>query len=306
MSLSLAIDIGGTKAESALVASDGTVLAGSRFRAPTGADCSPSNLAEILTRLVGQALETVPVGHVIRGVGIGTAGPINRPEGSMSPLNMPRLANFELVKAVARTVPVGTPIHFALDGTCIALAEAEFGAAQGVSDVVCMIVSTGIGGGVFSAGRIVLGAHGNAGHVGQLVIDGAGNEHGEAPRTLEAIASGPNSVAWARTRGWRGDTGEQLARDALAGAVIARGAIERSASAVGAAVASLCSILDIELAVIGGGFSFVSEDYVDLVQASARRVAELPAARNVRVVRAALGGDAPLVGAAQLLRTGLG
>ncbi|WP_267898516.1 ROK family protein [Agromyces laixinhei] len=90
------------------------------------------------------------------------------------------------------------------------------------------------------------------------------------------------------------------AESAQTGDLVARAAIERSAKAVGQTLAGVCALLDVGLIVIGGGFSLVSGDYVHLVQQSARSAAVLPAARTVRVVRAALGSDAPLVGAALL------
>ena len=57
-----------------------------------------------------------------------------------------------------------------LDGTCIALAEAWRGAAQGVRNAIVFVVSTGVGGGIVSDGRLVAGGSGNAGHLGQMIV----------------------------------------------------------------------------------------------------------------------------------------
>ena len=224
---------------------------------------------------------------------------MDRHAGTISPLNLP-VEDFPLAWVVADVVGDDVPVVLALDGTCIALAEARYGAARDVDSSVSMVVSTGVGGGIVLGGAVVPGDSGNAGHVGQLRL--AATRPVDDPRedTVEEIASGPGSVRWARAQGWRGDTGEELSRAAAAGDEIARAAIVRSATAVGQGIASMGALLDVRRYVIGGGFSFVSSDYVELVQQAARAAAVLPASHATEVVRAELGGDAPLVGAACL------
>ncbi|WP_410720939.1 ROK family protein, partial [Brevibacillus sp. SIMBA_076] len=75
-------------------------------------------------------------------------------------------------------------------------------------------------------------------------------------------------MRWAQLNGWQGTTGEQLSADAKRGDRTARAAIERSAAAVGRTLADAATLLDLELVAISGGFSFVSDDYVELVAAS--------------------------------------
>ncbi|HEY8590414.1 MAG TPA: ROK family protein, partial [Naasia sp.] len=126
------------------------------------------------------------------------------------------------------------------------------------------------------------------------------SEAGAGPALLESIASGPSAVAWARERGFAGGSGEELAAASAAGDDIARAAIERSARAVGQAVASATALVDVEVVVIGGGFSHAAPDYLDLVRA-ARDRARHPALSRAEVVAAALGDEAPLIGAAALV-----
>ena len=194
-------------------------------------------------------------------------------------------------------------MHIALDGTCITLAEHRFGALRGVRNGIAMVVSTGIGGGIVLDGRIVRGHAGNAGHVGQVWVR---RPDPAAPvrATVEAVAAGPATVRWANEHGWLGADGRALAADYAAGHPVAVEAVRRSASAVGHAIAGYAALLDLEVVAIGGGFSRVADDYVELVEAAAHELAMLPAARVIRVVRAALGDDAPLVGAAMLVLDG--
>ncbi|QKJ20389.1 ROK family protein [Microbacterium hominis] len=295
--LTLAVDLGGTKVEAALVTEDGAIVPGSRHRAPTGPAAGAAEVDAAVREVVVRAKTSAD--RPIAAAGIGSAGPIDRDAGTVSPLNLP-LDRFPLVASVRAAIVDDVPAHLALDGTCIALAEARFGAARGIADSMSMVVSTGVGGGIILGGRPVPGATGNAGHIGQLRLSPNAPRHGAREGTVEELASGPASVAWAREHGWIGDSGEDLAHDAAAGDPTARAAIERSAEAVGQAVAGVSALLDIRLFVIGGGFSFAAPDYVELVEAAARAAAVLPGGRHVRAVRAGLGNEAPLVGAACL------
>lgn len=293
----LALDLGGTKLDAALVAADGSVLAASRNRRPTGRAATPADLDAAIAETVAHALAHLPEEAEFAGVGIGSAGPIDLVKGSIDPVNMPQLHGYGLVDAAHRTA-VGVrgrddfPTRLRHDGGCLALAESWIGAAAGSRASLSIVVSTGVGGGIVVEGVPIGGASGNAGHLGQLVI-------GEL--TLEQIASGPASVAWARTQGWSGEAGEDLARDAAAGDRIARAAIERSAATVGLGLANASTLLDLEVVAISGGFSRVADDYVDLVAAALKEAAVLPYARATRVVRSALGDEGPLVGAAALV-----
>lgn len=296
--VAIALDVGGTKVEAALVDATGAVLPGSRRRTTTGRATTP----EAMTAAIGTVLHGLRDHHPreIAGVGIGSAGPVNVREGTISPVNLPGLRAYPIGDIVARMLAVDS-VALALDGQCIALGEARFGAAREVSSVLGMVVSTGVGGGLVVDGSVVRGRSGNAGHVGQLHGDEL--DANGAPLTVEETSSGPASIAWAQAHGWAGSTGEELGAAALAGDRIASAAIERSIASIGRVIAEVWTLLDLEVAVIGGGFSRVAPDYVDRVEAIARARAVLPYARSPRVTPAALGDTSPLVGAAALVLT---
>ncbi len=291
----LAVDLGGTKVEAALVDSEGRVVPGSRFRQPTGPDVTPDKLRGALIQVVRTSLEGVETPVV--GIGIGSAGPIDHGAGTVAPVNMPGVRGMALKDAVADAAARAglgkVPVRLGHDGGCLALAESWVGATRGARASLAIVVSTGIGGGFILDGRLLAGSHGNAGHLGQT--------RGGGGLTLEEVASGPASVAWARTQGWTGETGEQLGAAAAAGDAVARAAIERSAHAVGCALADAATLVDLDVIAIGGGFSHVSEDYIDLVADALRDAAALPYAASTRVVRTGLRADGPLVGAAALV-----
>ncbi|WP_439565687.1 ROK family protein [Microcella sp.] len=297
----LAVDLGGTKVEAALVDETGALLAGSRHRRPTGASSTSDELAAAVTDAVRDALATLPDGATLLGAGIGSAGPIAGTTGDVSPLNLGAWRDYPLGALVEQQV-TGLPVTLRMDGICIALAEVWLGAAQGESNVMGMIVSTGVGGGLILGDRVIAGPTGNAGHIGHVAVAGFDDPCACGARgCLEAIASGPRTVAWARTQGFTGETGEDLAAAAAAGDSVARAAIERSATAVGRAIASASALVDLDIVAIGGGFSHVSDDYIALVGAAVAGHSEFGFVTKTRVVASGLSGEGPLVGAAALV-----
>ncbi|WAA65835.1 ROK family protein [Microbacterium oxydans] len=292
----LAVDVGGTKMEAALVAEDGVLVEGSRSRQATGREATFASLDAAVIAIVEHALAALPADAELVGAGIGSAGPVDRTAGAILPVNMPLARGFGLTEAVhaAASTVMGRDVPTVLghDGGALALAESWLGATQGAGASLSIVVSTGVGGGFVVNGSYVPGATGNAGHLGQV--------RREDGLTLEEIASGPASAAWAQAQGWRGATGEDLARDAAAGDAIARSAIERSARAVGEALADAATLVDLDVVAIGGGFSRVSPDYIDLVQHALTASAVHEYSRRTRVVRSGLGDEGPLIGAAAL------
>lgn len=309
--LAIAVDVGGTKVEAALVDETGRVVPESRHRAPTGPARSAEQLAEsVRTALAGVlALLHGPRAPIdpglVRGVGIGAAGPLNRGEDSVSPLNLPAWRGYPLRRLVEATVhPAlpGIPVTLRMDGLCITLAEHWVGAARGVENVMGMVVSTGVGGGLIVGGRAVPGPSGNAGHIGHIEVGGS-----DAPCAcggrgcVEAIASGPSTVAWANAHGWRGGTGEELAASVAAGDPVALRAVERSGRALGRAIASAASLLDLDVVAIGGGFSHVSPLLFEHARAALAERAQFDYVTRVRIVPSSLSGEGPLIGAAALV-----
>jgi glucokinase len=298
--LALAIDLGGTKVDAALVDGGGTVIPGSVHRASTGRDAARDDIAQSIRRVAAAALaDTVPGDRLI-GIGIGSAGPVDLGDGTIAPLNLPAIAGLPIVALLQELRP-DLPVRLALDGACIALAEHWRGAAVGTRNALAMVVSTGIGGGLIIDGAAATGVSGNAGHIGQLRLRERATGAPATDGTLEALASGPSTVAWARTQGWPGSTGEELASAYRAADPIAVAAVRRSAGAVGEAIASVATLLDLEIAVIAGGFARVAEDYLDLVRAAVQDAAIFDYAQKIRVAASGLDGDGPLIGAAALV-----
>ena len=290
----LALDVGGTKLAAAIVDDDGTVLRRDRT-ATVAADPWPS-YAALLDRLVGD--------DPLDGVGIGCAGPMLWPVGEVSPLNVPAWRDFPLRATVTQRWP-GIPVRLHNDAVAFAIGEHWKGAACHVDDMIGVVVSTGVGGGIVLGGRVVDGASGNAGHIGHVVAEPDGPSCVCGGRgCLEAVARGPATVAWARERGCSAKDGVALARLAAGGDEVALAALARSGRAVGTVLGSVAALLDVRVVVIGGGLSESGPALWEPLQEAFVRQAGLPYLAGAVVVPPALGGDASLIGAAALVLAG--
>ena len=148
------------------------------------------------------------------------------------------------------------------------------------------------------------GRTGNAGHVGHVVVDVDGPPCACGGRgCVEAIASGPHvGGLGARAGLGRIATRRELAESAADGDDMALQAFRRGAQAIAAMIASVGAVCDLDLVVIGGGVADAGPVLFDPLRAAAARLPRLDFIRGLRVLPAALGGDAGLVGAAALLR----
>lgn len=305
--LVLALDVGGTKLAAGLVDPDGRVVRAERRPTPNG----PADDAAAGLRAVHGLLDAVLAAAgrpALAGVGIGCGGPMRWPAGEVSPVNLPAWRHLPLRAAVAARFP-GVPVRLHNDAVCLAAAEHWRGAGRGVDDMLGMVVSTGVGGGLVLGGRLVDGATGNAGHVGHVVVEPDGPDCACGGRgCLEAVARGPALPRWARQRGWRPEdestTARDLAADARAGDAVAGAAFARAGRAVGIALASVVHLLDVRLVSVGGGVASAGPLLFGPLREAFARHCRLSYAEGARVVPAALGQDAGLVGAAALVLAG--
>ncbi|CAN5366117.1 ROK family protein [soil metagenome] len=296
--LTLALDIGGTKIAAGLVDPDGTLVASQQL--PT-----PDDGAEAIWAVVAKLITQMTADTDVRGVGIASAGPIHLPTGTVSPINILAWQDFPIRDRVGAALP-GLPVRLGGDGLCMALGEHWRGAGRGASFLLGMVVSTGVGGGLVLDGAPYAGRTGNAGHVGHVVVDVDGplcscGGHG----CVEAIAAGPRMAQWAREHGWSAPPtadAKELAAAANTGDSVALQAFTRGATAVAAMIASVGSVCDLDLVVIGGGVAKSGALLFDPLREALSRYARLDFIAGMRVVPAELGGDAGLIGAAALLR----
>lgn len=282
----LAIDIGGTKLAAALV--DDTQHITERRELPTPASKTPQAL--------GAALETVvaPLKARAQRVAVASTGIIHHGVlTAINPENLGGLERFPLVETVTRLT--GLPCIAVNDAQ--AAAWAEYRALQdGVSEMVFLTVSTGVGGGIICQGKLQTGIGGLAGHLGHTLADPRGPRCG-CGRTgcVEAIASG-RAIAAAATGELAGLDAKAIFARAEEGDSQAKALVARSAQTLARLIADIKAVTDCQRVVIGGSIG-LAHGYLPQVQAF---MAQEPAAFHTRLAAAHYRHDAGLLGAALL------
>ncbi len=299
-SYAMGIDIGGTKIAIGLVNTSGEVV--SRSVLSTNLTISPQDMMLEVAKEVNRLVEQQ---HLLKedllGVGIGAPGPIDAPDGMITcPPNLPNWVDFPVVQFMQEAL--GLTVTLQNDANCAALAEKWIGAAQDANSFVYVTISTGIGSGIYVDGRMLSGLRGNAGDIGHIVIDPSqGTCTCGQKGCFEWIASG---TAIARR-----------ASDALLRNVSTKEVFELYANHdntivpiiaqtfeyIGMGCVTLINMLDPEMIVIGGGVSSVGDPLFDAARRYVRQFALNPAGRETRIVKAQLGSDAGLIGAAALV-----
>ena len=301
--LTLCLDIGGTKIAAGLADPDGA-LVHTAIR-PTPAGVGAEDVWAAVAATIADALRAAD--GPVAAVGIGSAGPVDQHSGSVNPVNIPSWDGFPLRDRVAAAVP-GVPVRLGGDGVCMALGEHWRGAGRGARFLLGMVVSTGVGGGLVLDGIPYTGRTGNAGHVGHMVVEQDGLPCACGGRgCVETVAAGPWLVRWARANGWAAPPAagaRELAAAASAGDSVAQRAFRRGATALGAMIASVGAVCDLDLVVIGGGVANAGPLLFDPLRAALAEYAKLDFLAGLRVVPAELGGEAGLVGAARLASFG--
>jgi glucokinase len=302
----LAIDIGGTKIAVALVDEAGDVAV--EAVQPTVASLD----AEEVFRPAAAAIREVLTARVASPedrlrIGIGSAGPVDAPAGTISPVNIPAWRGYPVVTrvtaAAAEVVSGPTAVRLAGDGHCFALGEHWLGAGRDVDSMVGLVVSTGVGGGAVIDNELFTGTTGNSVHLGHISVNAWGPRcvcgcHG----CTEMYARGPALVAAARERGWRGDDARALTADARAGDRVALEVIEVGMRALAAGIATTATELDVRTVVVGGGVARAGEVVFEPLRRHLRDFAVLDYVVDLEV-RPAVLENAGLLGAAALAFT---
>jgi glucokinase len=270
----LALDIGASKVDVAVVDPDGLIL--SRGRVDVTA-----HGPDLFDAIVAEARDVLD-GREVSVVGVGCAGPMTRGGDTVSPLNIAAWRDFPLRRSLRDVLNVDVFIEG--DARALALAEGAFGAAHDQTSYLSMVVSTGVGGGFVLNGRLLDGATGNAGHIGHLnvVPNGALCSCG-AFGCLEAEVSG---------RAIEARTG----RPAIEADSSTR---QRTGELVGRAVGTLSSVLDFRHCYVAGSVALgYGDEFFDAANKAARSLAMMSYSHDIEIRASQLGGDGPILGAA--------
>ena len=256
MQYALAVDIGGTKATVASI--DGAFKVIQRREIATG---SASNLDAALIEASKDVIASTS-GELV-GVGIGSAGPLNLSAGTISPVNVPSWRGFQIVELFKQLTSSNNVVLHG-DGMAVADAEHQLGPGRRSRNMLGMVVSTGVGGGLILNGNLISGESGNVSFFGHHSINHTGIRC-TCGRIgcVEAYASGPSMVRRAQERGWNSPTTDfiALAQSARDADPIALQAIDQGAHALAVSIINVCVINDLDLVVVGGGVSQAGDIY---------------------------------------------
>lgn len=314
----IGVDIGGTKIATGLVDRSGKML--ERVVEPTEAVQGPD---AVIRRMVGAIRTALARRNLtpadLAGIGVCAPGPIDPDAGMV--VTAPNLGWDHVALAPRLSSEFGVPTYLGNDANAAALGESRFGAGRGVRNMVYITVSTGVGGGIVSEGKIINGTHFSAGEIGHIIVvphDGPRCGCGQEG-CLEAMSSG---TAIARRAVAALDAGRpSLIRDlvgndlskvtpaevgqaAKQGDALAQEVLTEAWHYLGIGIINLINLFDPEMIVIGGGVAQLGDQLFDPVRRFVRERALGDLGSKVKILPAELGGDVGILGAATLVLQG--
>ncbi|MYD10188.1 MAG: ROK family protein [Chloroflexi bacterium] len=306
----IAVDLGGTQIRAARYDSELNIL--QRESTLTQAAQGPQATVKRMKAYIDKVM---PADRAeVQGIGISSPGPLNPKTGVViAPPNLPGWDNVPLGDMIADTFEL--PVYVANDANVAALAEASKGAAQGCRHVVYITVSTGIGSGIISDGRLVSGQAGLAAELGHIPVIVETNK----VSSIELEAAGPAIARRAQaalSEGAASMLPELVAGDlkridartvgkaAAAGDALSIATLAHAGRVIGLAIVTTVLLFNPEIVVVGGGVTKTGDLlFAPMRQAVADHILDGAFVKDLRIERAALGDDVALVGAAALVAT---
>ena len=300
--LAVGVDLGGTKIASVLLDPSGRVLGSDRR--PTHAEDGPSGVVANDVESVRAVAGTTP-----SAVGVGVAAQVDR-EGNVRFAPNLRWSDVPLGPTLEKAF--GVPVSVLNDVRAATVGEWHHGVARGVTDLVCLFLGTGLGGGVVSGGTLLQGASNAAGELGHLTIVTNGRRCTcpnagclEAYVGVAAIAERAREIARdgaSPATGGMDVTAEEVLRRAAAGDPLARRLLDETREYLAAGLVGIANAFNPKLIVAGGGVFEGAPDLFDSALALARPRILPSIAEVLRGARAALGEQAVAIGAAAWAR----
>jgi len=313
MSLTVGVDVGGTKVLGGVVDASGKVLATSRRDTPREGGSE-------LTKTIAEVALELMQSHSVSAVGVSAAGFVSSDRKTM--LATPNIADWNGVQLDLELEKlIGLPVVIENDANAAAWGEAKFGAGRNQAHMMMLTIGTGVGGGIVVNNELYRGAFGIAAEFGHLRVVPEGHLCGCGARgcfeqyasgsalrrhAREAISASPDL---ARNLIARGDgtidglTGQAITDAAREGDAVALAAFQTTAQYLGAGIASLAVLLDPSCVVIGGGVIDAGEILLAPTREAMKRYMPFAGKHPYpEIVAAELGNEAGLVGVADLAR----
>ncbi|MDR1043835.1 MAG: ROK family protein [Candidatus Adiutrix sp.] len=308
----LALDVGGTNVIAGLVDQEGRILARRRF--PTNSGRPPEEvIADMVVNLKALSGQK-PGGCRPEALAVGLPGWLNQAAGLLIQApNMPGWVNVPLAEIMSQALDL--PVHLENDGNLYALGEWLYGVGRGLDNLMVITLGTGVGGGLILERRLWNGSFASAVEIGHMPLGLSGGALCGCGRRgcLETVASATGMSRlgreWLRSgrpsayRGRPEDLSPRIMSElALIGDPMALHVFREAGLALGQILSGIFNLLGLEALVIGGGaagaFDFIRPSLWEVF--SERLIVTEPS--RVKLFKGGLGEDAPLAGAAALLR----
>lgn len=311
----LGIDLGGINIAAAVVDESGHILGrDSRPTPHAPGEVVADHMAAAARAAAGQAGVSL---EEIASVGVGSPGAIDPQAGMV--INWYNLGFDHVPLSALLAQRLGLEVFLENDANAAALGEYAAGAGKGSASMAAITLGTGVGGGAVLGGKLYTGFNYAGMEVGHFVLEyngrpckcgrrGCFESYCSATalikRTREEMQRHPDSLLWQAAGGSLDRVEGRTSFDAMAqGDPVAKAVVDEYASYLGCGVASLVNILQPEVFCIGGGVANAGETLLAPVRAIVEREDYARnSLRRCRVVRAQLGNDAGIIGAALLPR----
>ncbi|MDX6229800.1 MAG: glucokinase [Frankiales bacterium] len=300
----LAIEVGSAGLTVGLTEQDGRLIASKWVVAPQG--LGAESVFETLL-LLADDVHGRSGSSALQGIGVSCGGSVDWPAGVVTPLGVPDWVDFPLRERLQQRYP-RLPVRVHHEAHCFTAAEHWTGAGRRAANLLGVVMSADVEGGLVLRGRLVDGGTGNAGNLGHVVVDPVGPVCScGGIGCLAAVAGGPAIVDWAREHGWIAGASAgapELAASARAGDPVASAALALAGTAVGIAISSVAALLDLDVVVVGGGLADSGEILFGPMRRAVERHLRVPYGKRLEVLHSGCGRQASLVGAAALVLRG--
>jgi len=259
---------------------------------------------------ITQAINTIILNSGIKksdvlGVGLGVPGPVDAQKGIVHFFpNIPGWKEVRLTKLLKNKI--GLRVLLDNDAKVMTRAECKIGSGKGFLNVLCITLGTGVGGGIVLAGKLYRGQDNAAGEIGHLPINEDGplcNCGGKA--CLEAYVGNNRIMAAAAKIFKRHISLEELSLLAKKNNKLALKVWHDVGTRLGVALTGMVNVLNLDAIVIGGGVAQAGDFLFTQIRKTINNRAMRVQAKRVRVLKAKLGKDAGIIGAAIMVKEGL-
>lgn len=296
----LAIGIAVHSISFAVVGLGGTIHEHERKRFPR----SRPSLEEALTDMHASGWELLHrsgLRHRLVGVGVAAQGAVRSEDGFVQFAPNLNWSTVPLARLVEERLGLGVPVVVRNEADLGARAEHVRGAGVGYDDLIYLSSDVGVGGGIITSGRPLVGASGYAGEVGHLPVDPDGATCGCGSRGCWETVVGLQALL--RRAGRDPDAGPEevaaIVRAAEDGDPVARTALAELGRWLGIGLAGLVNVFDPQIVVLGGIFSETAPYTLPVIRQQLEDRKLAPTREWVEVVDSRLGADAPILGAAE-------